>query len=156
MSGEQESQRKKPNKPPSPDWKATKPFFDMRLSHWIQGFLALALLSVAIVQAAIYFTQAGIMRDQLTEMRGASRQTDQTIAALKGQADIMRGQLEVSRDEFNATQRPWISIDFVRISSPLFFLDSGDIGLSLQYSMTNSGRTPGNVTLVIPTYYIYI
>jgi hypothetical protein len=68
--------------------------------------------------------------------------TDAEISALETQAGIMGGQLEVTREEFNATQRPWISIDSVQISATLLFLGSGDINLSLQYRVTNSGRTP--------------
>ena len=75
-------------------------------------------------------------------MRGASQQTDQTIAALKGQADIMRGQLEVSRDEFTATQRPWISLDSKPSISSLYFLDDGNISFNVQFTVSNSGRTP--------------
>lgn len=50
--------------------------------------------------------QIRLTNAQLEELRSSSRQTDQTIAALREQAGIMNGQLNVSREEFTATQRP--------------------------------------------------
>jgi hypothetical protein len=87
--------------------------------------------------------QLRFLNAQLAEMHSSSAQTDQTIAALKEQAKIMAGQLNVSRDEFTATNRPWISIDDKpTISSPLTHLPGGDISLSLNFILRNSGSTP--------------
>jgi hypothetical protein len=72
----------------------------------------------------------------------ALSKTDANIAALNGQASIMNDQSRVSRDEFTATNRPWISIDSMKISSPLVFGDNGNITVSVQFSLTNSGHTP--------------
>ena len=72
------------------------------------------------------------------------------------QRGVTQGQLNVMQSEFTATQRPWISVDSMKISSPLFFNANGDITLSVHFSLTNSGRTPGifvypNVTFVLMT-----
>jgi hypothetical protein len=75
MTGDPDPQSKKSGKPPRRRWQATEPFFDLGLSHWIQSFLAFALLTVAGLQAFIYFNQAGIMKGQLDEMRIARRPT---------------------------------------------------------------------------------
>jgi hypothetical protein len=75
MTGDPDPQSKKSGKSPRRHWRATEPFFDLRLSHLIQSFLAFALLTVAGVQAFIYFNQAGIMKGQLDEMRASSAQT---------------------------------------------------------------------------------
>src|SRR3954454_5494867 len=99
MPSDPDTQGHKQQKPPRRQWRASEPFFDMRLSHWTQALLAFALLVVAGVQASIYFSQAGIMNDQLAEMRSSSAQTDQTISVLQKQARIMADQLSVSRDE---------------------------------------------------------
>jgi hypothetical protein len=73
MTSDPEPKPEKASKPPRRYWKATEPFIDIRLSHWVQSFLALSLLAVAIVQARVYFTQAGIMRRQLNEMQEERR-----------------------------------------------------------------------------------
>jgi hypothetical protein len=107
-------------------------------------------------------------RDLITETRTAADQqhkdtlaalgkTDDSIKALQEQARIMSNQLGVSRDEFTATQRPWISIDSVTPYAGLIWVNnSADITGSVNFVLTNSGRTPGVhifpwVTLVLMT-----
>jgi hypothetical protein len=103
--------------------------------------------------AVATFAVAGFAGWQAWEMRsGADQQhhdtltalgkTDATIAALNGQARVMNDQLTVSQNEFTATNRPWISIDSMKISSPLVFGDNGNITLSVHFSLANSGHTP--------------
>jgi hypothetical protein len=73
----------------------------------------------------------------------ALAKTDATITAMQEQARIMSNQLRVSQDEFTATQRPWISMDSAKPFGPLIFVNGGsDIGGSLNFVLTNSGRTP--------------
>jgi hypothetical protein len=73
------------------------------------------------------------------------------------QRQVTQGQLKVMRDNFTATERPWISIDTIppAISSPLRF-DNGNISLALRFVLRNSGRTPAiyvspNVTAILST-----
>jgi hypothetical protein len=55
----------------------------------------------------------------------------------------MQGQLDVSRGEFTATQRPWMSIESVKPLGALSFVNNGsDIVSSMNFVLTNSGRTP--------------
>jgi hypothetical protein len=45
------------------------------------------------------------------------------------------------------TERPWVSVDSVYISSALFFATNGDINLSVKFGLINSGRTPAVYTV---------
>src|SRR5260370_1462788 len=61
------------------------------------------------------------------------------------------------RDEFTATERPWVSNDAkLTISSPLFHNRNGDISLSLHFQFRNSGKTLAifvapDITVVLST-----
>ena len=70
MSSHPDSKRKKSQKPPRRYWQAAERFVDLRLSHWIQIVLTIALLIVAASQALIYFRQAKIMGRQTALMNG--------------------------------------------------------------------------------------
>jgi hypothetical protein len=86
--------------------------------------------------------QLRFLNAQLAEMRGSSAQTDQSIAALTEQAGTMAAQLTVSRDEFIATQRPWVSLDSKPTITSLYVNEGGDISFNAQFTFFNSGRTP--------------
>lgn len=134
-------QREKSSKPPRRYWNAVEPFFDLRLSHWVQGFLALALLAVAAVQAAIYFTQAGIMRDQLTEMQNAGGDTKKAIEATNRFADAARDQVNLAKDTEQRQLRAYVHYR------------AGEIDLRSQtiyaagLAVKNWGQTPAYHTL---------
>jgi len=82
--------------------------------------------------------QIRLTNAQLSEMRSSSRQTDQTIAALREQAGIMNGQL----DERQTQERPWVTItDPPEIISPLIVRSSG-ISIDLLFSFRNTGHSP--------------
>ena len=57
------------NKPPRRHWYATPGFIDIKLSHIIEGALALALFCAAIAQVSVYLRQAHIMNRQLSVMQ---------------------------------------------------------------------------------------
>jgi hypothetical protein len=131
-----------------------------RYDRLFQGGEILALVAAAIVGVVAIRVgtmdskkQRGIMQGQLTEMQAASRKADDTIVALKTQAEIMRGQLNVSRDEFTATERPWISVDSIQPIG-LYFIKNPTtrdptnyyISALFHFSLTNSGRTPAIFT----------
>ncbi len=86
---------------------AAKGFVDLRLSHWVEIFLTLALVFVGIEQLRAYLRQAHIMA---------------------GQARIMEKQTEIANNqltESQAQERPWISIIGARPITPLVFDESG-------------------------------
>jgi hypothetical protein len=101
----------------------------MRLSHWIQCLLAVALLVVAATQAKIYFRQADIMRDQ---------------------ANIMRNQL----DEMQAEQRPWVYAKGGPIPGGVTFGQDGSVQILINFNLINVGRTPAQYVSVSFTPYI--
>jgi hypothetical protein len=67
-------------KPPKRHWHAAEPFFDLKLSHWVEIFLTLGLVFVGVCQLVVYAHQAGVMRGQLDEMKS---QRLLTIAQLR-------------------------------------------------------------------------
>ena len=81
------------------------------------------------------------IKAQLAEMRSSSRQSDQTIAALREQAGIMRGQLNEMRDE----QRPWIYAAGIKLADRLS-VDANGIRISLLFRVTNVGHLPATQT----------
>jgi hypothetical protein len=70
---------------PKKDWRASEGFVDLKLSHWIQILLTLALVSVGLAQVFVYLRQAHIMRAQ-TDIGGR-------------QVDIMREQIGEMRQQ---------------------------------------------------------
>ncbi len=68
------------SKPPKRYWHASEPFVDLKLSHWVEIVLTVALVFVGVSQLVVYTYQAGIMRKQLNEMQA---QRNLTIAQLR-------------------------------------------------------------------------
>ena len=68
------------SKPPKRYWHASEPFVDLKLSHWVEIVLTVALVFVGVSQLVVYTHQAGIMRKQLNEMQA---QRNLTIAQLR-------------------------------------------------------------------------
>lgn len=66
------------DKPPRRHWKATEPFFDLKLSHWIGIILTAALVGVGVGQIIIYAREARIMQ---TQDDIAAKQTEIAAAA---------------------------------------------------------------------------
>jgi hypothetical protein len=58
-----------PKKPPKRFWNGSDPFVDLRLSHWVEIALTIALLGVGYLQWTVYRRQAGIM-DTQTKIAG--------------------------------------------------------------------------------------
>jgi hypothetical protein len=65
-------------KPPRRHWEAKEPFFDLKLSHWVQIALTVVLGGIAYLQYTVYTRQAGIMQ---TQADIAAKQNDIAIAA---------------------------------------------------------------------------
>jgi len=82
--------QKKNDKPPSRYWYPTKPFYDLRFSHWVEILFSISLLVVAVSQLSIYSRQAGIMS---TQANIADQQTK--IMQQTGRAFITVSQLEI-------------------------------------------------------------
>jgi hypothetical protein len=98
MFGKPQSQSERPTKPPRRHWQATHSFADIRLSHVIEGALALALFAAATAQVYVYIRQASIMDGQLTVMRDTlgemSKQRLLTIAQMR--ANLRREDPEIT------------------------------------------------------------
>jgi hypothetical protein len=121
----------------------------VRVTKW------LVVATIALAVAA--FLGFGVAILQWRAMSSTDEKTGQNVATLQEQASTMKGQLDVMRDEFTATNRPWISLNSKpEITAPLIFGDNGNINTSVHFSLINSGRTPGifvypNVTFILMT-----
>jgi hypothetical protein len=144
-----------PPPPPRPRWKFWQRWQDFhKLTAYATLLLALGTAALATVSLVTLLVTHADTRRLIKEARIASKQqhtdtltalnkTDAQIAALQEQAKTMSNQLNLSRDEFAATQRPWISIDSMTPSAPLSFVNGGNyLAGTLDFVLTNSGRTP--------------
>jgi hypothetical protein len=108
----------------------------VRVTKW------LVVATIALAVAA--FLGFGVAILQWRAMSSTDEKTGQNVATLQEQASTMKGQLDVMRDEFTATNRPWISLDSKpEITAPLIFGDNGNINTSVHFSLINSGRGGG-------------
>jgi len=143
-----------PLQPPRPWWKFWQRWQDLhKLTAYATLLLALGTAALAIFSLVTLLVTHADTRRLIKEARIASKQqhtdtltalnkTDAQIAALQEQAKTMSNQLNLSRDEFAATQRPWISIDSMKPVAPLSFVNGGsDLVGTLNFVLTNSGRT---------------
>jgi hypothetical protein len=136
-----------PLPPPSPPWwEALTARATLVLAG---GTVALAIVTLVALLVTHADTRGLIKRTRIasdqqhTDTLTALNKTDAQIAALQEQAKTMSNQLKLSRDEFAATQRPWISIDSMTPFAPLSFVNGGsDLAGTLEFVLTNSGRTP--------------
>ncbi|QBR71584.1 hypothetical protein CU048_10170 [Beijerinckiaceae bacterium] len=103
------------NKLPKCYWKATESFYDLKLSHWVEMALTIALLFVGIAQFTVYKRQASIMDEQ---------------------TKISARQLTM----VEAEQRPWISLD-MQPEGPLT-RDSNGWNFIVKYTINNVGKSP--------------
>jgi hypothetical protein len=116
--GEKEPSEERSDKPPKSNWEATQKdrFLDLKLSHYIEILLTLALVGIACLQYVVYRRQAGIMQTQ---------------------ADIADRQNSITE----ATQRAFVGISRVDVVKPKNLYDS-----HAQWKITpvieNSGATP--------------
>jgi hypothetical protein len=113
--GANEPNKAPAKKPPQGDWDASTPFNDLRLSHWVQVFLTLALIGVGLSQVIVYLRQADIMNTQ---------------------ADISNRQLLLS----GAVQRPWIGAPAITPASLLSTKGPGQF--SVDFQVKNFGSLP--------------
>jgi hypothetical protein len=120
------SSDQKDGKPPKRYWKATEPFCDLKLSHWVEIFLTLALVFVGVSQLIVYNRQASIM-DEQTKI--SSRQLDA---------------MEIEK-------RPWIRAN-VELKELRFTEWAGDkfINTILVFDLKNYGESPA-ANIVIST-----
>jgi hypothetical protein len=144
-----------PPQPPRPWWKFWQRWEDFhKVTAYATLLLALGTAALAIFSLVTLLVTHADTRRLIKEARIASKQqhtdtltalnkTDVQIAALQEQAKTMSNQLNLGRDEFAATQRPWISIESMKAFAPLSFVNGGsDIVGSFNFVLTNSGRTP--------------
>jgi len=89
--------------------------------------------------------QLRMMNEQLAEMRGSSRQTDQTISVLRDQASAMKVQL----DEMRATRRPWLTAD-IGLSQQISLTEQGNIIIQMDMIVRNTGQGAAIQVLVNP------
>lgn len=124
--GRQQPQEDKATKPPRSKWRASKSFFDLKLSHWIEILLTAALVYVGTSQLLVYRRQAKIMGVQ---------------------AHIAKDQL----DEMHTQRRPWIFADISLVGD----VESDQSGLraTLQFTLHNAGNLPA--MYVWPEWRIY-
>ncbi|SRR6266404_1934759 len=102
MAGGPDSEGTKPQKPPRRRWNASEPFLDLKLSHWVEIFLTIALIVVAAFQARIYMRQAKIMSTQSIIMDNTLKQTTIATTAATKQATAAETQAHVAIDEVKA------------------------------------------------------
>jgi hypothetical protein len=61
------------NGPLPPETRREDRFVDLKLSHWVEIFLTVALVVIAYLQYAVYNRQAGIMEAQDQTMKATQR-----------------------------------------------------------------------------------
>jgi hypothetical protein len=71
---------------------------------------------------------------QLAEMRGSSRQTDQTIK-------ILRDQAETAKSVYITDERPWVAVE-PHVISDLTWDSNGDARVAVDFLSENTGKTP--------------
>jgi hypothetical protein len=104
------------DKPPKRFWNASEPFFDLRLSHWIEVLLTVALIGVGVGQIMIYLHQAIIMDTQ---------------------ANIASRQLSLSE----SIERPWIKASIVK-DGDLTYVSGVGVTFPFHFDLTNVGHLP--------------
>lgn len=101
--------------PPASNWKAAFPFYDLKLSHWVEIALTLALVFVALSQLVVYQRQTGIMGHQ---------------------AQISQNQLNAAK----STARAFIDVSELKIEAASS--KGGDPFLRVTPVIRNTGTTP--------------
>jgi hypothetical protein len=84
-------------------WRATHSFVDVRLSHIIEGFLGIALLSAAVAQIFVYLGQAKLMSE-------ANNLTQQAVAAANRAAEASTKQANIAEDTERRQLRAYVGI----------------------------------------------
>jgi hypothetical protein len=154
MASDPKSESQEPQKPPRRYWNASEPFFDLKLSHWVQILLTVLLIGVAWSQARIYMRQAKIMRTQSVIMDDTLKQTTIATTAAKDQATAAQTQAQVAIDEERRSHRPWVDfVSYPTITVPLTFAE-GSIYVQIGADARNIGNSPAigtslSVTLII-------
>jgi len=98
--------------------------------------LALGTLALALVNLGMLIEMRHGGDRQHEDTLAALGKTDATIAAMQGQSEIMRGQL----NEMEIARRPWVTADF-GIAGPLEMQD-GALTTTLGIILRNTGQTP--------------
>jgi hypothetical protein len=89
--GAPEPPRTGDHKPPKRNWRAIKPFCNLKLSHCVQIFLTISLLAVAYAQYRVYTRQEGIMADQAAILRAQQRGWIKVEIAVNDAIDLRAG-----------------------------------------------------------------
>jgi hypothetical protein len=139
-----------------------------RPDWWLVIIAALTGFAIAY-QAREMARATGVMQSQWTTMQGqlaqmesAGKQTDKIIEhaskqviAAEGQVELMKTagthteqlaqqavkQSDLTQRQFDLTNRPWISIDFVKPISNLEFREGGDVLVWFAYQIQNVGNS---------------
>jgi len=108
---------------------------------WFAAAVGVVAIVVATRDAG---EQRGVMQGQLTEMRQSADQTRQMVEAAAKQADAAQKQAAVlaesvktARDNFSASERPWIGPLTAQSSAPSL---GQDLKITVPYQ--NTGREP--------------
>jgi hypothetical protein len=110
------------------------------LGLWFAGFVGIAAILVGTHDSS---EQRGVMQGQLNTMQSAVGQSGETIATMKAQADIMRGQL----NEMEIARRPWVTAD-IKIVGQLTMRDGGSVEIQTIIILRNPGQTPATETSI--------
>lgn len=139
-----------------------------RFRKWIKRWYTILSLLVNIILVvagflvlSVYSGQLKVMQGQLDQMKSGSLQTKKLIdenhtlaesakkqatdthdlATTAGtQANVAKGALDLSRQSFHVSQRPYVTVENVRFDPPI---EQNHNPATIKFDLHNAGRTPG-------------
>lgn len=115
------------NGEPAPDW-------------WMIGLTA-GMLGVAVVQAALFWRQLGIMDDTLADTKKAADAAIVGAAAAQQAAIATEASVDAMRDSAQRQLRAYVSIEGAGVLK-------GEQGITVQLELKNTGQTPARNVVV--------